>query len=361
MHMAGISKKRNKGKRKRLNRRVLLAVFAIIVIFGSVKLYRLYDKIYGSNVNLGKKESADLYIPSGAQMQDVIQRIRQKQLVEDIDEFKWLAQKKNYPNHIHPGRYKVENHMSNNALINRLRSGQQEPVKLIFNNIRTKEQLAGMVSDQIEADSAALLSLMRDRDFLDQLDMTPQTAAALFLPNTYEFWWDTSPAEFIKRMHREYQRFWTEKRKEKAQQMGMTPVEVTTLASIVDEETIHDDEMPEIAGVYINRLERGMRLQADPTIKFAINDFTIKRVLKKHLEIDSPYNTYKNAGLPPGPISIPSIAAIESVLNYTHHHYLYFVAKPDFSGYHNFSRSHRQHINNARKYQRALNRNNIMK
>jgi UPF0755 protein len=221
--------------------------------------------------------------------------------------------------------------------------------------------LAGVVSDQIEADSAALLSLMSDRDFLDRFGMTPQTATAMFLPNTYEFWWDTSPEEFVRRMHREYERFWTDKRKETAEEMGMTPVEATTLASIVDEETIHDDEMPEIAGVYINRLERGMRLQADPTIKFAIDDFTIKRVLKKHLETESPYNTYKNAGLPPGPISIPSIAAIESVLNHSHHNYLYFVAKPDFSGYHNFSRSHRQHINNARKYQRALNRNNIMK
>jgi len=359
--MTGKNKKRGKAKKKKMNRRVILAIFAALVIIGSIKLYRLYDKVYGVNVNPGHRDVTYLHIPTGANMEDVMQRISQQQLLEDVDEFKWLAQKKNYPNHIHPGRYRIEKQMSNNALINRLRSGQQEPVDLTFNNIRTKEQLAGVVSDYIEADSSALLSLMNDRKFLRQFDMTPRTAAAMFIPNTYEFWWNTSAREFIKRMHREYDRFWGEEKQEKAREISLTPVEVTTLASIVDEETIHDDEMPDIAGVYINRLNRGMRLQADPTIKFAINDFTIKRVLKKHLETDSPYNTYRNAGLPPGPISIPSIAAIESVLNYNDHNYLYFAAKPDFSGYHNFSRSHRQHINNARKYQRALNRNNIMK
>jgi len=359
--MKGKDKKHGKAKKKKMTQRGVLVIAAIILITGSVKLYGLYDKVYGSNVNLDQGDSTYLHIPTGADMEDVMQRIRQNQLLEDTADFRWLAQKKNYPNHIHPGRYKVDNQMSNNALINRLRSGQQEPAELIFNNIRTKEQLAGVVSDQIEADSTALLKLMNDREFLREFDMNPRSVTAMFIPNTYEFWWDASAREFIERMHQEYERFWTKKRREKAQETGLTPVEATTLASIVDEETIHDDEMPDIAGVYINRLKRGMRLQADPTIKYAINDFTIKRVLKKHLETDSPYNTYRNAGLPPGPISIPSIAAIESVLNYSHHNYLYFVAKPDFSGYHNFSRSHRQHILNARKYQRALNREKIMK
>ena len=357
--MAKTHKTKTLGKKSPI-RKLLILLMAAALLAGAIFAYRLYQKVYGPNVVIEEAEYTYLYIPSGSQVEDVYQRIREKGLIEDQESFEWLAEKKNYPSHLHPGKYKISEGMSNNALINLLRAGRQEPVDLIFNNIRTMPQLAGIVSHQIEADSATLITLLRDKNYLEQFDMDPQTAPAMFIPNTYEFWWDTSAKGFIQRMHKEYQDFWEGEKIEKARQLDMTPVEVTTLASIVDEETIHDAEMPDIAGVYINRLERGMRLQADPTIKYAIGDFSINRVLTKHLQIDSPYNTYKNAGLPPGPISIPSIAAIQGVLNYTHHEYLYFAAKPDFSGYHNFSKTHRQHINNARRYQQALNRKDIM-
>jgi UPF0755 protein len=356
----GIKRKKSKRGKPAARRVGYLVGFAIVVV-GLIKLYQLYDKIYGPNVWLeAGQQDTFLYIPTGSDMEDVRNIIIRRGYVEDSSSFTWLAQKKNYPSHVHPGRYRLEEGMSNNELINLLRSGRQEPVSLIFNNIRSKRELAGVVSEQIEADSSNIVRLLNDKQFLEQFDMNSQTIPAIFIPNTYELYWDTPAKKFIKRMHREYRRFWTKERRQKARNIGMDPVEATTLASIVDEETIHDDEMPDIAGVYINRLKQGMRLQADPTIKYAIGDFTVNRVLKKHLEVDSPYNTYKNAGLPPGPISIPSIAAIRSVLHYSKHDYLYFAAKPDFSGYHNFSTTHRQHIINARKYQRALNRKAIM-
>ncbi len=349
-----------KGREKFLQKRYIAGIGFIILIVGIVIAYNIYDKIYGSNIELKDKKQGYLHIPTGATKEDVLRILDAGDKIQNMDDFKWLAEKKNYYRHINPGRYLIKDGMSNNALINKLRSGDQDPVDLIFNNIRKKSELAGVVSKQIEADSVAILHLVNDKDFLQQYDFNPQTAPAMFIPNTYEFYWNTSARAFIEKMHREYQRFWDEDRKSKAEKIGLTPVEVTTLASIVEEETTKEEEMPKIAGVYMNRLEIGMRLQADPTIKFAIGDFSVNRVLDKYLEINSPYNTYKYAGLPPGPISFPPIAAIEAVLNYENHDYLYFAAKPDFSGYHNFSRTHRQHIINARKYQKALNEKKIM-
>jgi UPF0755 protein len=346
--------------KKYSRRKIIVAVLSILVIVGAVLIYKMYDKVYGPNVDLGKEETTHLHIPTGSSMEDVISILDTSNILISKTEFRWLADKKNYSSNIHPGRYLIKNRMSNNELINMLRSGRQDPVDLIFNNIRRKKELAEIVSRQIEANSNNILHLLNDKNYLEQFGFTPNTVYAMIIPNTYEMWWNTSAREFIRRMNREYKRFWHEERKQKARKIDMNPVEVVTLASIVDEETIRDDEMPKIAGVYINRLEKGMRLQADPTIKYAIGDFTVNRVLDKHLKINSPYNTYKNAGLPPGPISFPSIAAVESVLNYKEHDYLYFVARPDFSGYHNFSETHYKHIRNAKKYQSALNKRKIM-
>jgi UPF0755 protein len=340
------------------NKRYIIIVVIILTFIAGIKLFQTYQTIYGSNVTI-ETGKTHFYIPTGSDFNFVKQKLFQKNVVVDTSSFVWVARKKNYASHIHPGRYLIQNGMSNNELINLLRSGKQEPVSLIFNNVRTKEALASRVAEQIEADSAQLIKLLSDQEFLEKYGFSNETVLAMFLPNTYEFWWDTSAEEFIKRMHREYDRFWTEEKRKKASRIDLTPVEVTTLASIVDEETLKDDEMDKIAGVYINRLNRGMRLQADPTVKFAIGDFSVKRVLDKHLAVESPYNTYKYRGLPPGPISIPSIAAIRAVLNYENHDYLYFCAKPDFSGYHNFSKTHYQHILNARKYQQALNERRI--
>lgn len=333
--------------------------FIILVILSLVMLFNIAFK---SNVELSHgKDHAFIKIATGSTYEDVIDTLQKDSLLENHKTFRILAKRKNYPNHVYPGNYKIEDGMSNNELINLLRSGKQEPVDVIFNNIRTASQLAGIISGQIEADSAAIDSLLHDESFLKQYGLNKQTRLTIFIPNTYEFFWDTQAKDFIERMAGESKTFWSGEREEKLKNIPLNQKEVFTLASIVDEETAKQDEMDRIAGVYMNRLKRGMRLQADPTIKYAHGNFGMKRVLKKHLEVDSPYNTYKYSGLPPGPISVPSIQAIDAVLNYEDHSYLYFCAKDDFSGYHVFSRNLRQHLNNARKYQRALTEKRIFR
>ena len=230
---------------------------------------------------------------------------------------------------------------------------------VVFNNIRTPQKLAETVATQIEADSPEILSIFFDSALLAEHQLTLETIYGVFIPNTYEIYWNTSPSQFLERMIREYRIFWNEKRLARARNIGLSPMEVMTLASIVDEETLKTKEEARIAGLYMNRLNQGMRLQADPTVKFATGDMTITRVLKKHLAIESPYNTYRHGGLPPGPIVIPSVTAIEAVLNYERHKYLYMCAREDFSGFHNFANTLSQHNKNARSYQNALNRRKI--
>ena len=331
---------------------IVVIIVGVVAIFG----FRMNNRLYKPNV---RKSLYDLYIPTGSDYNDVINILLKDSVLIKNKSFQWLAQKKNYQNHVYPGRYIIDSSMSNNAIINKLRSGHQDPVKLIFNSIRTREQLAGKISKQIETDSISLINLFYNDSIVSGFGLKQETFTCIFLPNTYEFWWNTSANGFVNRMYKEYVRFWNEDRKEKAERLNLTPEEVTTLASIVDEETLFNDEMPKVAGVYINRLRKRMYLQADPTLKFALGDFTIQRVLNVHKQIDSPYNTYKRYGLPPGPISIPSIAAIDAVLNYENHSYLYFCAKPDFSGYHNFAKTLSQHNINASEYQRALNKERI--
>ena len=275
--------------------------------------------------------------------------------------FEWVADKKKLYELIKPGHYKITNGMRNLDLVNMLRSGSQVPVKVTFNNVRDIYQLAGRVGEQIEADSVDIANLMQDSIFLQKLGLTPATAGIIFLPNTYEFWWNTDAEAFVSRMFQEYVKFWNSDRLAKANALGFTKEKVITLASIVEKESTKNDEKPKIAGVYINRIKKGWRLQADPTLIYAWNDYTIKRVLNKHKQIDSPYNTYKYEGLPPGPICVPSIASIDAVLNYQKHNYIFFCAKEDFSGYHNFASTLRQHNNNARRFQRALNKRRIYK
>ena len=237
-----------------------------------------------------------------------------------------------------------------------LRGGLQTPVKVTFNNMRDVKMLAGRISQQIEADSLSIVSLLSNSDSLNAMGFNAKTIPALFLPNTYEFYWNTTAGQFVDKMRREYDKFWNEERRNKAKAVGLTPVEVSTLASIVDKETNKTDEMARIAGVYLNRLRDGWLLQADPTLVFALGDFELKRVLNVHKEVESPYNTYKYPGLPPGPICIPSLAAINAVLSPEKHHYYYFCAKEDFSGYHNFAKTLAEHNKNAQKYQKELNK-----
>ena len=235
----------------------------------------------------------------------------------------------------------------------------QTPVNLTIPSVRTVSILLRTVSHQLMTDSASLARLLMDSTYCAQIGYTRETLPCLFLPNTYEVYWTMTPEAFVKRMQKEHDRFWNKERKAKAQSIGLTPEEVVTLASIVEEETANNAEKPMVAGLYMNRLHAEMPLQADPTVKFALQDFGLRRILHAHLETESPYNTYKHTGLPPGPIRIPSIQGIESVLNYTRHDYLYMCAKEDFSGTHNFAATFTQHLANARKYQQELNRRKI--
>lgn len=260
---------------------------------------------------------------------------------------------------IHPGAYRFSQSDNCLTIYRRLKSGAQTPVNLTLPSVRTVGKLLKTVSHQLMTDSSNLARLLMDSTYCAQIGYSTETLPCLFIPNTYEVYWTMTPEAFVKRMQKEHDRFWNEERKAKAQSIGLTPEEVATLASIVEEETANNAEKPMVAGLYINRLHADMPLQADPTVKFALQDFGLRRILHTHLETDSPYNTYKHTGLPPGPIRIPSIQGIESVLNYTRHNYLYMCAKEDFSGTHNFAATFSQHLANARKYQQELNRRKI--
>jgi UPF0755 protein len=277
------------------------------------------------------------------------------------ESFERLADLMKYPGHIKSGHYILKEGMSNLQIIKKLRARQQDPVNLVFNNIRIKQELAGNISKQIEADSVSLLKLINDSEYLKQFGFTPDNVISMFIPNTYEVYWDITAEKFMERMYKEYKAFWTEKRKARIAEMRLTELQAITLASIVEKESNKNDEKPDIAGVYLNRLRDGWLLQADPTLVYALGDFSIKRVLNVYKTIDSPYNTYKYFGLPPGPICLPSISSIDAVLNYRQHKYMYFCAREDFSGYHNFAVTMNEHLLNAAKYQKALDQKGIMK
>jgi len=298
-------------------------------------------------------------IPTGAASDEVRDMLYDEGAIQDILSFSVLAKLMKYDQYVKPGRYLLHADMSNLEAIRLLRSGKQEPVDVTFNNVRLKPELAEKLTANLEADADAFLELIEDPAAVSQYGFTTENIMSMFLPNTYEMYWNTNASELLDRMYQEYQRFWDGQRTNKADQLGLSPIEVSVLASIVESETNKMDEAPVVAGLYLNRLERNIALQADPTLVFAAKDFTIGRVLDKHKEIDSPYNTYKYTGLPPGPIRTPSIHAIEAVLNYEDHNYLYMCAKEDFSGYHNFATNLQTHLANARRYQQALNRAGI--
>lgn len=358
--MTKAGKVHRKKKQKGQYQQFITILGSVLFITVLVIAYVGYRKVYGPSVSVQEEKNAHLYIRTGSNLNDVIDLLEKQKLISNRKTFLWLAQRAGYGEKIHAGHYVVKNGMSNRALILMLRSGRQTPVKVQFHNLRSCEQLAGTIGLQIEADSNEIVRLLQDERFDAEVGFKRETVLCMFIPNTYEFYWNTNAKDFIKRMCREYKKFWNDERRKKAESIGFTPIETSILASIVDQEAMIGSEEPIIAGVYINRLEKGMYLQADPTIRYALKDFSIKRVLKKHLEVNSPYNTYQHYGLPPGPISIPSIAAIDAVLNYQHHKYLYFCAKDDLSGYHYFSTTLEQHLQYARMYQKALNKLRIL-
>ncbi len=348
-----------KKKSKSFLKKVLIALLAVVIVGGGFAGYKAYTVIYQPNVTLTGAQSDYIYIPTGSTFEDVSRLLYEKGYIVNRNSFEWLADYKKYKDSVKPGKYKIIAGMNNNELINMLRSGKQEPVKLVFNNIRTKEQFAGKISKLIEADSLSIIKSLNDKETAKKYGFTQDNFIAMFIPDTYEIFWNTSAEKFLEKMAKEYKNFWTADRKAKAEKAGLKPVEISIIASIVQEETNKTDEMSTIAGVYINRIHKGMLLQADPTVKFAIGDFTIKRILNKHLQYDSPYNTYKYAGIPPGPICIPSSKTIDKVLDYEKHKYIYFCAKEDFSGYHNFAITAAEHSRNAKRYQNELNKRKI--
>jgi len=337
----------------------MLLVFLGMVIMVLV-VYKLYERVFVPNVNLGAEHEL-FYIPTGSDFEYVIDHLEKQGIIENRKSFRWVAIKKGYDKSVKPGRYKISNELSNNDLVNHLRSGNQDPVMVVFNNVRSLANVAGKVSRYMEKDSAEFASWLRDPELPLRYGFEASDFTSMFVPETYEFFWTDSPEDFTERMKKEYEKFWNGERDRKAKKLGMTRSEVVTLASIVDEETLYDDENSRVAGLYMNRLEKGIALQADPTLKFALGDFSRQRILNEDKKVNSPYNTYKYKGLPPGPISIPSVAAIDGVLNYEKHRYLYMCAKADFSGYHAFAQSYSQHIKNAREYQRELNKRRIYK
>ncbi|RLD70473.1 MAG: endolytic transglycosylase MltG [Bacteroidetes bacterium] len=346
-------------EKKRTYIKTIFITILVLVSLLTITLLFFYGKIYSNNTQLKDDKVFYLYIQANANLDNVTDSLSKHKVLEDMESFLWVAGLKKYKK-IRSGRYEIKAGMSNNDLINMLRSGHQKPVKLTFNNIRTTQELASKISVQLEIDSATLINLLNNNEFLKPYKFTNSTIISMFIPNTYEFYWNISAEAFFKKMYKEYERFWTKKRLERAKKMRMSQLEISTLASIVQaEQSKHNDEKAVVAGLYINRLKKGMALESDPTVVYAIGDFTIRRVLNRDKEIDSPYNTYKYAGLPPSPINLPEISSIDAVLNYASHTYIFMCAKEDFSGYHNFSKSYKQHMIYARRYQRELNKKKI--
>lgn len=342
-------------------KRIVLGVLLVGLIGGGVFAFMVYGTFFTPNTSFNNEE-AFVYVPTTATSQTIEEQLAP--LLEDMDSFKSAAERKGYLKNIKAGKFKIAKGMNNNEIVNALRSGNI-PVKVSFNNQETVQDLAGRIASQIEADSLSLLAAFTDTDFLKNNGFNEANKLAPFIPNSYEFFWNTSATEFRDRMLKEYTRFWTDARLEKANTLGLKPNEVITLASVVHKETAKVDERPRVAGVYLNRLRRKMLLQADPTVIYAIKkesgdfDTIIKRVLYKDLVLDSPYNTYKYASLPPGPIAMPDISAIDAVLNPEKHNYYYFVANVEKFGYHMFAETLVQHNRNKEQYIRWINSQKI--
>ncbi|MEX0966924.1 MAG: endolytic transglycosylase MltG [Bacteroidia bacterium] len=342
-------------------KRIFILIFLLALLAGGTGAWFIYHYAFQPNVQV--EGSPFLYVPTGATYQEVLDSLQHNNFLLNAKTFDRVAQQKKYPSAIKSGRFRLREGMGNNELINHLRlSGNQEPVDLVIYNVRTKEDLAEIAGQALETDSLQIIRLLQNDTLLEaKYGFDAEKIMVMFLPNTYQFFWNTSAQEFLDRMAVEFKRFWTAERMQKAKEADLSQSEVYILASIVQQETNRKEDMPKIAGVYLNRLRIGMPLQADPTLKWALQNFDAKRVLNKDKLVDSRYNTYKYAGLPPGPICLANPVTIDAVLNHEDHDYLYFVARDDFSGYSVFSKTYSQHLINARKYQRELNRRRIMR
>lgn len=337
---------------------ILGAVLLFIILLCSASYYIYYRWSKAPAFNVGGEKQARIYIYPEMSWDDVIHEINEVTNAPYANDLKFLLNRfaKNGPI---VGSYLIDVDDTTRALYNRLVYGMQSPVSLTFRSKRLPGALYKSIADQLMMDSMQVARIMNDRDLLEKVGVKDTTMAYYLLPNTYEVYWTISPEELLERMSKENKNFWTQERLDKAEAIGLTPYEVVNLAAIIQEESNKIDEYPDIAGLYLNRLRIGMRLQSDPTVKFAHQDFALRRILHRHLTIDNPYNTYQNIGLPPGPIRIPDISAIDGVLNARKHNYIYMCAKSDFSGYHEFAETYSQHMKNARKYSNELNKRGV--
>lgn len=341
--------------------RRIIAVFSLVVVLGgTIYGYLIYKDIFSANTSFNDDRIA-VYIPTDSRYEQVEEII--KPFVQDIDKFRTTAEKKSYPGNVKAGKFILKKGMNNNDLVNALR--QPVPVQIAFNNQETLQRTVGRIAEQIEPDSLALYKAFTDETFLKENGFTEDNVLSIFIPNTYEFFWNTTATKVREKMAKEYRKFWTPERLAKAEAQNLTPLQVSALASIVHKETVKADERPRVAGVYLNRLKKGMKLEADPTVIYAMKresgdfDQVIKRVLFKDLVIDSPYNMYKYAGLPPGPIAMPDITALDAVLNPEQHNYIYFCASVTNFGYHEFAVTAAQHEVNRQKYVAWVNKMGI--
>lgn len=335
--------------------RIVVGGILVVAMIAGTACWMFYNTFLANNI---QNQRVTIVVPHQATFDQVMDSLRKYDVLVSERTFLRTVKFLKYEN-IKMGKYDLSYCHSNLELVRILRAGQHFPVRLTFNNVRTAEQLVDKIGHQFFFEPEDLLQLLHDSACMRQFGFNDTTAVCLFIPNTYEIYYDVTALDFLKKMQAYYQQFWNKKRLEEAQEIGLTPVQVATLASIVEEENMRPSEKAVIAGLYMNRLEKGMLLQSDPTVKFALGDFGRQRILNSDLQVDSPYNTYKYKGLPPGPIRIPEASTMDSVLHYQHHNYLYMCAKEDFSGYHNFTASAAEHARNAARYRAALNARNI--
>lgn len=338
--------------------RWFLVVLTALLVVGGIIGWRFWCKAFGPGPDFGAPERV-LLIRTGASFDEVVDSLAHHGIIADEQAFRILAKRKKYTLRVKPGRYVLENATSLNDLVNKLRSGEQDPVRLTFNTIRRMPELAGKTASYLECDSLGMLRVLLDPSVAQRYGFSQEEFIGMFVPDTYELWWTDTPEDFVERMAREYKAFWTEARKQKAATLALDQSEVSVLASIVQAETGARKDAGTIAGVYINRLRLGMPLQADPTLKFALGLDTVSRILNIDKQVESPYNTYKYSGLPPGPINLPEKPFIDAVLNAPKHDYLYFCASEALDGTSNFAKTYEQHLVNARRYHQALNQRGI--
>lgn len=338
------------------NLKIFILVFALVTAMFSFYAWQVFKT---PNFNVKEGEKFELLLPKGSNFKTLMDSLNKHDLVKDQLSFKFLAKLVGVQEKVKPGRYLIYSTSGNWELLRKLRNGRQDAIKVVVNTWRLKEDIAGKLSTFLPFDSTYIYKQLDSAEYVESLGFTKETIPSIFIPNTYEVFWTADFPSFMEKMKKQYNKYWTNERKNKAAALNLSPDQVGVLASIVEGESKKSDEQSRIAGVYWNRLQKNMPLQADPTVVFAWKDFTIKRVTGKYTGINSPYNTYRVVGLPPGPISIPNPDVIDKVLNLEKHDYLYFCAKEDFSGYHSFALDYASHLKNAAAYQKALDANQI--